>query len=550
MTTVVFRRPVRQAGLPLPRGEMVLQEPPTLPELSGADMSSMMTYLPAALGSGAMALVFIQPGASSLTYVAGGLMGVSGLGMLVGQMGRGGGDRKRRLRGERRDYLRYLGQMRRQVRQAAQQQAASLFWSHPGPDVLWSMTGNRRMWERRPTGGDFGEVRIGLGSQRLTLTLTPPQTKPVEDLEPLCARALRRFLEAHWTVPGLPIAVQLRGFARVLVKAGSGTDTAGAEQPARGAGPDDDPALGLVRAMLAQLTTFHSPDDLRVMVCASAERQQRWDWVKWLPHGQHPTQSDGAGAVRLVADSFVDLERLLGAAFAERPRFDVPALPNRDEPFVVIVVDGGAIPSTSRFAASSIRNATMIDTSGSLRWAADPLALRLLVRPDAVDLVGADTQGRDTATWLSVPDLLSVRRSRVLSRRLSPYRLGSSAETTDSLAADLDLTVLLGLGDPETFDPTVVRAGRSQWDRLRVPIGVGADGAPVELDLKESAQDGMGPHGLAHRRHRLRQERAAAHARAGPGASPTPPRRSTSSWSTSRAARRSSAWTRCRTPPR
>ncbi len=27
-------------------------------------------------------------------------------------------------------------------------------------------------------------------------------------------------------------------------------------------------------------------------------------------------------------------------------------------------------------------------------------------------------------------------------------------------------------------------------------IGAGPDGQPVELDLKESAQDGMGPHGL------------------------------------------------------
>ncbi|MEV6493476.1 type VII secretion protein EccCb, partial [Actinoplanes sp. NPDC051633] len=33
-------------------------------------------------------------------------------------------------------------------------------------------------------------------------------------------------------------------------------------------------------------------------------------------------------------------------------------------------------------------------------------------------------------------------------------------------------------------------------DRLRVRFGVGADGVPVELDLKESAQDGMGPRGL------------------------------------------------------
>ena len=33
-------------------------------------------------------------------------------------------------------------------------------------------------------------------------------------------------------------------------------------------------------------------------------------------------------------------------------------------------------------------------------------------------------------------------------------------------------------------------------DRLRVPIGVDADGATVHLDLKEAAQQGMGPHGL------------------------------------------------------
>ena len=37
---------------------------------------------------------------------------------------------------------------------------------------------------------------------------------------------------------------------------------------------------------------------------------------------------------------------------------------------------------------------------------------------------------------------------------------------------------------------------RVRHDRLRVPFGLGADGQPVELDIKESAQGGMGPHGL------------------------------------------------------
>jgi DNA segregation ATPase FtsK/SpoIIIE-like protein len=31
---------------------------------------------------------------------------------------------------------------------------------------------------------------------------------------------------------------------------------------------------------------------------------------------------------------------------------------------------------------------------------------------------------------------------------------------------------------------------------LRVPIGLGESGQPVELDIKEAAQGGMGPHGL------------------------------------------------------
>ncbi|MFI7608298.1 type VII secretion protein EccCa [Micromonospora sp. NPDC049366] len=492
MTTVVFRRPVRQPGPPLPRGEMILQEPPTLPELNGVDMSSMLTYLPMALGTGAMALIFMQPGASSLTYLAGGMMGLSGVGMLVAQLGRGGGDRKQRLRGERRDYLRYLGQMRRQVRQLAQKQAAALFWNHPDPDVLWSLAGNRRMWERRPSGGDFAEIRIGLGSQRLTVTLTPPQTKPVEDLEPLSARALRRFLQAHWTVPGTPIAVQLRSFARVLVQ--SDDEPAGVLPPGRRRAGDH--RLDLVRAMLGQLVTFHSPDDLRVVVCAPADRQHRWDWVKWLPHAQHPSSSDGAGAARQVAESFAELERMLGPNFADRPRFDDPALPSRDEPFTVIVVDGVPISPTSRFAMSSVRNCTMVDVAESLRWAVDPLTLRLLVRPDVVELVGADAQGRDTATALSTPDRLGLAHARALSRRLSPYRLGSSAETADSLAADLDLTALLGIGDAQTFDVATARGGRSRWDHMRVPIGISSNGSPVELDLKEAAQGGMGPHGM------------------------------------------------------
>src|SRR5205807_1980811 len=51
-------------------------------------------------------------------------------------------------------------------------------------------------------------------------------------------------------------------------------------------------------------------------------------------------------------------------------------------------------------------------------------------------------------------------------------------------------------GDAASVDTKRTWRPRSLAERLRVPIGLGEDGRPVMLDLKEAAQEGMGPHGL------------------------------------------------------
>lgn len=55
---------------------------------------------------------------------------------------------------------------------------------------------------------------------------------------------------------------------------------------------------------------------------------------------------------------------------------------------------------------------------------------------------------------------------------------------------------LTGVGDVAELDARRVWRPLPPGEQLRVPLGVGEDGAPVVLDLKESAQEGMGPHGL------------------------------------------------------
>ncbi|MDJ0001067.1 hypothetical protein QM787_27405, partial [Rhodococcus ruber] len=71
---------------------------------------------------------------------------------------------------------------------------------------LWTIAGTARMWERRITDPDYCHVRVGRGSQRLATRLIAPETGPVEDLEPVAAVSLRRFVRAHSVVQDLPTA--------------------------------------------------------------------------------------------------------------------------------------------------------------------------------------------------------------------------------------------------------------------------------------------------------------------------------------------------------
>ncbi|MET7473236.1 type VII secretion protein EccCa [Streptomyces sp. NPDC005648] len=464
----------------MPAGELVLQEPPTLME-TVPDTSAVWTYLPMAMMSVSMMMMFMRSGGQSsgiFMYLALGMMVMAAGAMMVGQVMRKAGDRKQRLRGERRDYLRYLAQSRRTVQRAVVEQQLALAWRHPEPRVLRTMVRTTRLWERRVKDDDFGEVRIAVGDQQLAMRLTPISSKPVEDLEPLCAHALRRFIRAYSTVPGQPIALYLRSWSRVLVRG------------------DRDASRGMLRAALAQLALFHPPEELWIAVCAADEVRAEWEWVKWLPHNHHPQETDGAGPLRMVASAFTDLEDQLGSEFSERPAFDPDAVPGRDEPLVVVVVDGAAIPSGHRFDGPGFRNAIVLDLSDSLTWRPGRTTLRLDVAPDAVALVRTDRSRKEQTTVLGRPDRVGPVAAESLARLIAPYRMSLSSDAVEPLSSDTELTTLLGIADLHRLDPDTIWRRHNGSARLRVPIAVGADGRPVELDIKESAQGGMGPHGM------------------------------------------------------
>jgi S-DNA-T family DNA segregation ATPase FtsK/SpoIIIE len=481
----------------LPEGDLALEAPPAIPQPTSARWQQWLTVLPMLAGTVATALMFGgREGAGAYTYVVGGIFGLSTLGMLVTNWGGASSPRKAELMRARRDYLRYLGGTRHRVRSVIASQREALAHRHPDPQALWAEAMSRRVWERRAGDADFGVVRVALGPQSLAMPLVAPTIDPTADLEPVTAGALRRFLTAYSVVPDLPVSIAIRSFARVLV-------TAESTPPGT-----DDAARSLVRAMVAQLVTFHAPEDLVVAACVAPELRRDWDWLKWLPHALHPTEVDAVGPRRLVVGSLAELDRLLGDTLAHRSRFQPPTDGPRagglggfggraaepvGGPHLLVLLDGGERENSAQLGAEDgLAGVTILDLGAAMPRSPSRGTIALRVTADGT----LESSTMDDQIVVGRADRLSASEAEGLARRLAPLRLADALREHAPLAADHDLTQLLGIGDFGTADLAALWQPRPARDVLRIPIGTGPDGGPVHLDLKEAAQDGMGPHGL------------------------------------------------------
>ncbi|MFG1639653.1 type VII secretion protein EccCa [Amycolatopsis sp. NPDC049252] len=480
MSTLQFKKSPRLAAPRPPGGEVHLEPPPEVPRVIPGNI--VMKALPIVMivaSLGMMVFMFQASNRNPMMMAMGGMMVVGTLGMMAGGGGKGGGAKRAEMDEDRKDYLRYLGQMRDRAREAMVDQRAALEWVHPDPQSLWSLAASRRMWERRQNDQDFLHLRVGRSSHRLATRLVPPQTGPVDELEPIATLALRRFVRAHSIVPDLPTQITLRGFAAVSMQG--------------------DRALtrGLTRAMLAQMVTFHSPDDVLVAVATAGRAKEEWEWAKWLPHAQHPTMSDGIGQLRMMAGSLAQIEDWLDEELRDRQRFSRNATPAPDQPHVVIIVDDAEVTREEQIILEEgLVGVTLIDLSDSIGNLAARRGLRLVVEADRL---GARSAGG--VEWFGRPDTLSVVETESLARLIAPYRVGGAAgqdvSDEEPLLSNPSLLELLGIpGDPMTFDVQQAWRPRPIRDRYRVPFGVGEYGQPVELDIKEAAAEGMGPHGL------------------------------------------------------
>ena len=485
---MVTRRKRRSAAVPeQPSGSLAIQMPPEKAE--PASMGNILMMVVPMLGStGVMVFMAIQNGGNNnRSMLMGGGMLVAMLGMVGFNMYRQFSQYRTRVVTQRREYLSYLAETRDAVRKVAKKQRAYYNWVYPDPNALVTLAANgSRLWSREGGTYDLFAFRYGSGTQPLGLVFERPPIDPMTEMDVVCLSAMERFIDVHDHTDNVGKFLFLGDFSHVEL-AGEG-----------------EAVYDEMRAIMMHLACFIDPSKLKIAVLCSADRLGEWEWVKWMPQARSSIVRDAVGPARMISTDPAELAEMIGTDIAMRGPFqygdEIPAYPH-----LLLVCDGAEFPASSPFGSfTGIKGVTIMSRAREWTPMKSHTTLRLLIHPNP-DRKGADVV--DVITMDSMPeqafaDRLSAVQAEAIARRMTPFATQQNLEEADTPVGrsdesrQMDLMELVGIGDIRDFDPEKQWRRREGRERLAAPFGVTPEGQPVVLDIKESSQQGMGPHGL------------------------------------------------------
>jgi type VII secretion protein EccCa len=467
--------PIIKRGPRLTPGEINVTPPDDL----GVEIpaSGVQKILPYVMGGGMLGMIAIMifTGIRQLSpyMLMMPLMMVMGtVGFMAG--GGPGGKKVPEINADRKEYLRYLAGLRTRVTSSAAAQVGFFNYHAPHPDDLLSVIGTNRQWSRTSNADFYAATRIGTGTEaavdRLLKPnvggeLAGPQAAPQPHLEPVSHMWVTKFLRTHGLIHDCPKLVQLRTFPTIAI----GGDSAG--------------AAGLLRAMICHLAVFHPPDLLQIRVLTDNPEDPDWAWLKWLPHVQHQTDTDAAGATRLIftrPDGLSDL--------TARGPHTADSTPSG--PYVVVVdLTGGR----AGFPVDGRAGVTVI-TLGNHRS-----AYRIRVDPDGT----ADDRlpNLNFRVVTSDSDRMTPGQAARVARKLAGWSITGTIidkSTRVQKKVATEWHQLVGAQTVEDVTPSRWRMFTDlDRDRLRIPFGHELKTGEIQyLDIKEGAEFGAGPHGM------------------------------------------------------
>ncbi|WP_255799719.1 type VII secretion protein EccCa [Mycobacteroides abscessus] len=473
---------------PLDESNFTVEAPPELPR--AVPVNVLRKALPWVFGA-VMVIAIIWMLASG--WVARNpLMSLFALLMVAGMIGGngyGGGNKTNmsteEVDSERAEYLRYLTEVGNNIRAAAQKQRKSALWSHPDPRTeLDPIVGSRRMWERALGNPDYLKVRIGLDTVKLKNRISVKSVDNEIDLEPVAKTALQEMRQVQSSIPHCPKAIDLAGCSFI------------------GMYGDREMFRAATRAWISQLVTWHDPGLVKVAITCP-ELESQWDMAKWLPHASS-AEIDGAGPARYLTTSYDKLRTILGKdLLAEREQINPADTGGTADGHlhVVVVVDDPDVSDKTLKTLSMFKGVTVIAyRQHSPEVDYTPAPREQLIRLDTNAYGTTVMEEWNSFTWklfCQEPDQLDAQVARSLARKIAPWDVSSSAALDRGSAAAANFLSLMGIDNAAMLDLDTLWQPLPNEERLRIPLGLRENGEPLWIDLKDEAEGGMGPHGLA-----------------------------------------------------
>ena len=398
-------------------------------------------------------------------------------------------------------FLLVIDELRERVGRSADDMDQNYRWYHPAAATLEALVGGPRMWERSPGGKDswFGVARVGVGMTALAeagaVSFSEPQDMPTDvELEPATGKVLQEFVRYQSVAYRTPALISL------LV------------EPGYHLTGDRNRVLALMRAVVCQLTCFHGPDHLQVMVVTDDAPQ--WDWVKWLPHVGDPQHEDAAGPVRMVYASVSQFgESHYDTVFRRRGAFAARHAAKREPidpiPHTVIISDIDGAGWSGLTGHNGVAGVTFFDLRGGLVACQSPARLLRIDERGVIEAVPRDASTwaahvEEAGTFFAVADQLSRDEAERFAQQMTRWRL---AEAYEAIGAEdtmghrpRDIMSYYGIADAANIDFAKLWGSRSDInspEMLRIPFGNRTDtGELLVLDMKDMNSGGDGPHGV------------------------------------------------------
>jgi S-DNA-T family DNA segregation ATPase FtsK/SpoIIIE len=325
--------------------------------------------------------------------------------------------------------------------------------------LLQAVGPGQSLWVRRRRDPDYLTLRVGVADRPSSIAIRDRARKETDEPRPPHA------------LGDVPVGVRMRQEGVIgLCGDGAGVDA-------------------LSRWMVGQAAVLHSPDDLRIVVLTGAEREDQWDWLRWLPHCRANDEPVGAfigteqGSVSRRVGELGQILAARGRGDGLTTQADIPPRPD-----FLVVLDGarrlrtlpGVVQLLREGPAAGIHVICLDEDPRSL-----PEECRGVLQVSE-GLVEFRRTGSEAVSRIS-PDLVEQAWSERIGRALAPVRDTTPDEQVTGLPSSARLLDSVRMPDPT---PDQIRHRWGPQAQTEVVIGEGFDG-PFRLDLRKD-----GPHAL------------------------------------------------------